>query len=187
MEEDLIRRAQAGDTTAFRALVERYTPIVWQLVRVLISDSGQAEDALQEAWIDTWRGLPQFDATRPLRPWLLTVAANRCRMMTRRPHPRTLALSEDIAGSLPDTGRDAEETSAPSQCEGLRTALAALPPEQRRVIALRYQAELDLAEIAALCRLPLSTVKSRLYRALAALRAHLLAPSSTSAPTETHS
>jgi hypothetical protein len=47
MEEDLIRHAQTGDTLAFRMLVERYSPIAWQLARVLVPDSGQAEDALQ--------------------------------------------------------------------------------------------------------------------------------------------
>lgn len=185
MEEDLIWHARAGDTLAFRMLVERYSPIAWQLARVLVPDSGQAEDALQEAWIDVWRGLSQFDLTRPFRPWLLTVVANRCRMITRRPRPRLLVLRDDIAGTLPATEQMPEESSAPGQSEGLQAALAALTPEQRRVVALRYQADLDLAEIAIVCQLPLSTVKSRLYRALAALRLRLLAPSSTPTRKET--
>jgi RNA polymerase sigma-70 factor (ECF subfamily) len=185
MEEDLIWQARRGDTLAFRMLVEQYSPIAWQVVRVLVPDSGQAEDAMQEAWIDVWRGLPQFDLTRPFRPWLLTVVANRCRMLARRPRLRLLALSDEIAGTVPSTAQMPEESSAPSQRGALQAALAALTPEQRRVVALRYQAELDLAEIAIVCQLPLSTVKSRLYRALAALRLRLLTPSSTPTPEET--
>lgn len=187
MEDDLIQRAQAGDTAAFHALVERYTPVAWQLVRLLVLDSGQAEDALQEAWIDVWCGLPRFDLARPFRPWLMTVVANRCRMLARRSHPHTLALSDDLAGLLPDPVPMCEDHGALDYGDALHAALAALPPEQRGVVALRFQAELDLAEIAAVCQIPLSTAKSRLYRALATLRTRLLASSSASTPTETHS
>ena len=184
MEEDLIRGAQIGDQAAFRTLVEQYTPIVWRVTLVFVADPGQAEDVMQEAWIDVWRGLPQFDITRPFRPWLLTVVANRCRMLGRRRGARLLPLTEAIADELFDPNDDFEISGHESNA-ALHAALARLLPEQRRLLALRYSVELDLAEIAALSEMPLSTVKSRLYRTLASLRVLLRASALPSEKTET--
>jgi RNA polymerase sigma-70 factor (ECF subfamily) len=81
MGDDLISRAQRGDTAAFQAIVEHYSEVAWRVVRVLLPGRHEAEDALQEAWLDVWRGLPGYSTSRPFRPWLLAVVANRCRMM----------------------------------------------------------------------------------------------------------
>ncbi len=86
MEDDLIRHAQAGDQTAFRQLVEIYTPVVWRTAQALLPDRSSAEDVLQESWLDVWRALPRFQQGRRLRPWLLTIVAHRCGMTTRPPH-----------------------------------------------------------------------------------------------------
>lgn len=185
MEVDLVQHAQAGDTDAFRALIERYTQVAWRVAYILMPNRDHAEDALQEAWIDVWRGLPQFDTTRPLRPWLLTIVANRCRMLARQHVLSAVALDDAMRERLPDRCPPGM-TSIAGELEGaLYDALAALPLEQRRLLALRYQAELDLAEIATLYGLPLSTVKSRLYRTLATLRKQLTTQPATPAPTET--
>ena len=185
MDEDLIQRAREGDAGAFRALVERYTLIAWRVACILIPDRGYAEDALQEAWIDVWRGLPRFDNSRPLRPWLLTIVANRCRMLARHHHLAVVALDDILSETMPDRCPP-DMTSITGELEGaLHDALGALPLEQRRLLALRYQAELDLVEIATLCGQPLSTVKSRLYRTLATLRKRLTTQPTMPAPTET--
>ncbi len=173
MQDDLIQRAQAGDHAAFQQIVHAYTPLVWRLVRILIADRTLAEDIVQDAWLDAWRGLPRFDPRRPLRPWLLTIVANRCRMSNRRRHLPTVALDnlkpgpaawdEDVADAMIRSESDAE----------LATALAALPCEQRRLIELRYFAKLDIAEIALVTGIPTGTVKSRISRTLAKMRSHL--------------
>jgi len=173
MDEEMIRRAQQGDTTAFRALVEAYTPGAWRVARILVTDRGQAEDALQEAWIDVWRGLPRYDVARPFRPWLLAIVGNRCRMLGRRHAIPTRPLGEDLADTLLDPHDAYAEVAAREPDATLRNALACLPAEARELLELRYQAELELAEIAELYAVPLSTVKSRLYRTLATLRAQL--------------
>lgn len=173
MEDELIRRAQEGDTAAFRALVERFTPKAWRVARILLRERGQAEDALQEAWIDVWRGLPRYDITRPFTPWLLAVVGNRCRMQRRRPNQPTTPLDEALAESIPDP-TDAIAGLAADESDGaLQTALAALSQAERELLALRYRADLELAEIAALYEMPLGTIKSRLYRSLATLRTKL--------------
>ena len=172
MDEYDILRAQAGDTDAFRALVDRFTPVAWQVACILMSDRGHAEDALQEAWLDVWRGLPGFDPARPFRPWLLAIVANRCRMRARRRGLPEMTLDDALCEALPDHQGEALPL-ADHMNDALEDALAGLPPDSRQLLALRFQAELDLAEIATYCSLPLSTVKSRLYRILAVLRKQL--------------
>lgn len=173
MEEALIQRAQLGDTAAFRQLVEAHTALAWRTARVLLPNRAAAEDALQEAWVDVWRGLAGFHAGRPFRPWLLAVVANRCRMSARRHALATVPLppADSAAFAGPDHATDAV-LRGEADAE-LRAALALLPDDQRRVLELRYFAELDLSEIAAITDAPLGTVKSRLHRALGAVRAVL--------------
>jgi len=173
MEDALIRRAQMGDTAAFRQLVEAHTALAWRTARVLLPNRAAAEDALQEAWVDVWRGLAGFHAGFPFRPWLLAVVANRCRMSGRRHTLATVPLppAESAVFAGPDHAADAV-LRGEADAE-LRAALALLPDDQRRVLELRYFAELDLSEIAAITGAPLGTVKSRLHRALGAVRAVL--------------
>lgn len=182
MEEDLVRRTQGGDQAAFRALVERYTPIAWRTARALLADRGAAEDALQDAWLDVWRAAARLDPARPFRPWLLTVVANRCRMQARHRSlplaPLDDALAERLADETPADSLDLDMHPGSGEAlntdaAALRAALATLTREQRRLLVLRYDADLELAEIAEVLAIPLGTVKSRLSRALAALRARL--------------
>jgi RNA polymerase sigma-70 factor (ECF subfamily) len=173
MHEEMIRRAQQGDTVAFRALVEAYSPGAWRVAQILMTDRGNAEDALQEAWIDVWRGLPRYDTARPFRPWLLAIVGNRCHMLRRRHTIPTQSLGEDLADILPDPRDNYAQVAAFEPDVALQNAIACLSAEARELLKLRYQAELELAEIAELYGVPLSTVKSRLYRTLAALRAQL--------------
>ena len=175
MEEALIRRAQLGDTAAFRQLVEAHTALAWRTARALLPTRAAAEDALQESWVDVWRGLASFRPDRPFRPWLLAVVANRCRMSARRHTLATVPLppGESSVFAGPD---EAANTALRDEADAeLRAALARLPEDQRRVLELRYFVELDLSEISAVTDVPLGTVKSRLHRALGALRAALVA------------
>jgi RNA polymerase sigma-70 factor, ECF subfamily len=171
--EERIRRAQAGDETAFEQIVAAYAPLATRTALALLHDRAIAEDVVQDTWLNIWRALPRFDAARPFRPWLLTIVANSCRMILRRkslPSVRLeqvgddlLAAREDVADHMIRSETDVELTAA----------LAALPPAQRRLIELRYFARLEVTEIALVLAVPEGTVKSRLHRTLAAMRAQL--------------
>lgn len=173
MEDEAIRQAQAGDHFAFRILVEAHSDMAWRVARALLEDSPAAEDALQEAWLDVWRGLSRFDASRPFRPWLLTVVANRCRMNRRRkalptttltePEPHTGIPREDLLDVLVHREADA--------C--LAASLEALSPDRRQLIELRYFARLEIAEIALVLGIAEGTVKSRIHRTLVSLKKSL--------------
>ena len=173
MEENLIVYAQHGDAVAFETIVKRYTDVAWRVTRVLLPDRQTAEDALQEAWLDVWHGLPGYSTRRPFRPWLLSVVANRCRMLYRRRSVITVPLQPEHAESIcSPTNIEADVLKSERDSE-LLAGLAALSEEHRRVLELRFFADLELAEIALVLNSPLGTVKSRLNRALAALRADI--------------
>jgi RNA polymerase sigma-70 factor, ECF subfamily len=169
----MLRRAQRGDPDAFRQLVELYGMLTERTARALLATRAQAEDAVQEAWLDVWRGLPTYDCSRPFRPWLLTVVANRCRMSVRRKEPPRVTLDSEIAEYLPDAEDVAMRVIQSARDPELWALLSGMKPEQRQILALRFFADLELDEIAVALDIPLGTVKSRLHRALAFLRQQL--------------
>lgn len=171
--EDVIRRAQRGDQEAFQRLVESYAEVVWRTALVLLPSRTLAEQAIQEGWLDVWRGLSRYQPHRPFRPWLLTVIANRCRMEARNHDPIFVPLD----GIDQSTGSDpvAEQILQQELDTELHAIITTLPSEQQQVLELRYFAGLDLAEVALLLHIPLGTVKSRSHRGLQAIKAQLTA------------
>ena len=167
---DLIRSAQAANQEAFRALVERYRLPVLRTARILLADAAMAEDVAQEAWVNAWRALSQFDLERPFRPWILRIVANCCRMELRRRRGADTALDLVEPALLSDQSDLLADVVRREEYAALDDAITSLPPAQQQIVALRYRADLELGEIALVTRLPLGTVKSRLSRALAAIR-----------------
>ena len=175
-ESHLVRAARAGSEEAFDALVQRYHLLVLWTAQALLADAASAEDVAQEAWISAWRAFDRFDQTRPFRPWLLRIVTNCCRMHVRSAASRVALESADgalpsaLPSALPGEDDLLTQVIRREEIAALDVVIAALPSIQRQVIELRYLAELDLGEIAIVMELPLGTVKSRLHRALIALR-----------------
>ena len=187
MDDDDTRRAQGGDQRAFGRLVERHARVVWRTAAALLRDDALAEDAAQEAWVDVWRALHIFQPDRPLRPWLLAVVANRCRMLVRRRTLTTLSLDHDGFDILTDFADTQDVEGQTIQTEAyaeLRAILATLTPDQRAILDLHFFADLALTEIALVTDTPLGTVKSRLHRALQTLRARMQPQAILTAPQE---
>ncbi len=173
-DADLIARARAGDDRAYGMLVARHQTVAFRTAYVITGHAADAEDAAQEAFIKARAAIGRFRAGAPFRPWLLAIVANEARNR-RRSAGRRLALVGRVAATearapvpLPEAtalaGDDRRELAA---------ALARLAPEHREVIALRYLLDLSEAECAAALHCRPGTVKSRLSRALARLRADL--------------
>lgn len=174
-EASVIQRAQSGDQAAFHELVRAYTKVSALTARVLLDNAADAEDAVQEAWLDVWRGLPTFQVGRPFRPWLLAVVKNRCHMLARRLKIPALPYDEASYGAI-ETVPSVEASllgAGGDAFEDLQAALDALDPENARILALRFYADLQLNEIAELLDMPLNTVKTRLRRTLQLLRESL--------------
>jgi RNA polymerase sigma factor (sigma-70 family) len=174
-DADLIARARAGDDRAFGMLVARHQTVAFRTAYVICGQAADAEDATQEAFIKARRAMGRFREGAAFRPWLLTIVANEARNR-RRAAGRRMALAgraaaaEDTRAPVPLP--EAEALAGDDRRE-LAAALKRLGPDHREVIVLRFILDLSEAECAAALRCRPGTVKSRLSRALAKLRAEL--------------
>ena len=169
MEDTIIQLAQTGDQEAFQQLIETYNGTA----QVLLPDQMAVEDVMQEVWLDVWRGLSRFQKGRSFRPWLLTIVANRCRMTMRRRKGPLQTLDTAEAEQILSVDDVLEHVLRLEEDVELQIALETVSAEQRRVLELRFFADLNLNEIALITNTPLGTVKSRLHRALNSLRLRL--------------
>lgn len=173
-EPEVVARAAAGDGPAFRALVEawkgRVMAFCWRMAR----DGAAAEDLSQEVFLHLYQVLRRYDPSRPFAPWMRRVMTNVVLNRLRGRPERTLPLdSEDGGPRTPADPRSPDPAASAERAEEaalLRARLADLPDGWRAVVALRYSEGLSVAEIAAALDLPENTVKTRLFRARAALR-----------------
>jgi RNA polymerase sigma factor (sigma-70 family) len=178
----LVRAARDGDIGAYEVLVRRYQDVAVRTAHVVCPD-GDADDAVQEAFLKAYDALPRFRSDAPLRPWLLRIvvneARNRRRSAGRRAHlaERAAAAAGPIAPAHVEAP-DAVVLAAEARSE-LLAALADLRDDDREILGARFLMDLSEAETAEALDLPRGTVKSRTSRALARLRATLLAAEPT--------
>ena len=171
-ELHIIERVLAGETGAFRVLVESHQRLVFQFARNMLRSVEDAEDLTQEVFVAAFQNLATFDGNKArLSTWLLTIARNRCCNHLKRRQTETLGDVDTVDRSLPPD-------DAAIQCEvwqQLSAALDTLPLEQRTAFVLAEIQELPHAEIALIEGIELGTVKSRVSRAKERLRQALKA------------
>ena len=174
-DRDLIQRVRRGGDAgqAFGELVRRYQTSVFNVCYRILHERSGAEDMAQESFVRAHERLNTFDEERPFGPWIRRVAANMCL--------NQLSSQKLIAGL--DEERDADESEGPEviqeareRSEQIRSALSSLPPHYRLVVELRHYQEMSYDEIAAELNIPLSDVKSHLFRARKLLAEKLHAP-----------
>ncbi len=161
---DLLASALEGDATAFAQMIEPFWDPAYRLACSMLGDREAAEDAVQEASLNAWRNVRRLRRnTSSLRPWFLTIVANQCRSMRRAPWWRVLRLP-----SFPERTGDA----GPGNDErlDLENALRRLTDQQRLVLALHYYLDLPMEEVAATLGISKGAAKSRVHRAVRALR-----------------
>ena len=168
----LVEQSRAGDQLAYGELVRLHQNAVYNLAYRMLGERVEAEDAAQETFLRAYSHLDRYDANRPFRTWLLSIASNHCidRLRKRRltwlsideplpPHP---ALNSDEIE--PEEAVISNERSA-----AIQAMLSELSPEYRVVVILRYWNDLSYAEIAEILNTTESAIKSRLFRARQAL------------------
>ncbi len=174
-DRDLIVRARHGAAggDAFGELVARYQTGVFNVCYRMLHERNEAEDLAQETFMRAYDRLHTFDLEREFGPWIRRVATNLC-----------LNYLESLKATAElDEERDADESARPEKqievkerSAQIRDALASLPPHYRVVVELRHYQDLSYDEIAAELNIPLSDVKSRLFRARKILAEKLHAP-----------
>jgi RNA polymerase sigma-70 factor (ECF subfamily) len=167
---DLIRRTAAGDRAAFAGLYDRYAARALGLVVRILRNRTEADDVLQEVFLQVWAQAARFDPARSaLDVWLLLIARSRAldRLRKRVAAPAA-ELPDRPAADDPAGGLERAE-----QAGQLRSALDGLPPEQRESIRLAFFHGLTHEQIARQLNLPLGTVKTRIRLGMHRLRDRL--------------
>lgn len=177
MSESLLQRVAAGDTTAVAQCVDQFGGLVWSLARRLVRAS-DAEDAVQEVFIELWKKAAAFDPTIASEATFVAMVARR-RLIDRR--RRDARKHEGEAAPIDDLPIAAEEVPNPSELrdEAARAAevLEKLKPEQRMVLKLAVCHGWPHQLIADRLGLPLGTVKTHVRRGLSRIREELGAES----------
>jgi RNA polymerase sigma factor (sigma-70 family) len=162
-EASLVRAARSGDELAFDALIGPLIEPAFKLAVVFLRDPAEAEDAVQEACFKAWRKLDQLQPGGPLRPWFLSIVANRCRSVRR-----TKWWSEIKVATFPD--RSASHREDIESNLDLDSELEKLPVTDRAALFLFFYLDLPMNEIGRVLNISSQAAKSRVHRGVVKLR-----------------
>lgn len=183
MDEELVVRAQAGDRHAFERIVNASFDRSHAVALRLLRDSQQAEDAVQQAMVSVWRDLPRLRDPARYDAWSYKLLLRACYAEYRKA-PRWMPAIETGSATEP---RAADQYRAVVDRDQLERGFRRLSMDHRAVVVLHHYLDLPVDEVGRILGIPTGTVKSRLHRALAEMRAALEAderPSSVSSGDE---
>ncbi|HET7131515.1 MAG TPA: RNA polymerase sigma factor [Gammaproteobacteria bacterium] len=183
-DAELARRVAAREPAAFEALMRRYNRRLFRTARAILRDDAEAEDALQEAYLQVYRAIGAFRGEAKLSTWLVRIVANealmRMRKRTRRAEilPFQPGASDSEIHQIADTNMD-DTPEVSAQRTEMRRLIEAqidlLPDDFRAVFMLRSVEEMSVEETAEALGIPPATVRTRLFRARSLLREGLAA------------
>jgi len=179
-DDALLRRIRAGDRDAFSDLMRRFNRRLYRVARSVLRDDAEAEDALQDAYLQAYRALPAFRGESALGTWLTRIVVNAALMRQRKTGRRAdvIELGADFGSDDAILPRDRLDGPAQPELAALRaqtrrlieTGIDKLPAAFRTVFVLRAVEELTVEETAATLDIPAATVRTRYFRARAMLR-----------------
>jgi RNA polymerase sigma-70 factor (ECF subfamily) len=164
-DRSLVLRTKRGELEAYGDLVRRYQGLVFNVCYRMLGDPHDAEDLTQETFIRVHSHLDSYDCDRPFIPWARRIAVNLCLNYINRNRRYVLPLDDEFELAVskergPERAQEDHERNA-----SLRQAISMLPANYRAVIELRHFQELSYLEISKALNIPLSDVKSHLFRA----------------------
>jgi RNA polymerase sigma-70 factor (ECF subfamily) len=177
-EMELLKRYAAGEEDAFRELVSQYKDSVYAFLRRFLSRSDMVDDVFQETFLQLYVSRDTFDLSKPLRPWLFTIAANKAKDALRR----SQRIDSTNLGSMFD-GEDSsvddvlntldhdermpyDDLLQGETAASVQRIIARMPVKLREILILAYFNKFSYAEIAGMLHIPVGTVKSRLHTAV---------------------
>lgn len=168
-DADLVKRCLRGDEVAVRALVDRFQAEVFGLCLRLLHHRHDAEDVCQEVFLRVFRSLRRWDAARPLKPWIMGIAVNRCRtwFVQRAKRPEAVDYLQETASSPPAS--DVAELQ-----REIDRVLGEMRVEYRAVFVLFHERGQPYDELAIAMGRPLGTIKTWLHRARLQVLQHLI-------------
>ena len=178
---ELVQRVRTGDHRAMEALMRRHNRTVYRTARAILRDDAEAEDAVQDAYLQAFRNLDGFRGDSTFSTWMVRIAANEALMRRRRNSRRAEVIPIDhdgaeslMAEAVADQGPGPEREALDGEVRRmLERRIGALPDIYRAVFVLRAVEEMSVEETAAALMLPEATVRTRFFRARALLRGAL--------------
>ncbi len=176
-EDALVARCLAGESEAYRPLVQRHQRVVFSVALRMLGSRADAEDVAQQAFVDAYAALDRFRGEgrkNAFSTWVIRIAVNRCKDVLKSKQRTEAPLSAEVAASEAMFAHDLRDPEANLEVARARSrierALLQVPPKYREVLVLKDVEELSYEEIQAILRLPLTTLKIRVVRARAMLR-----------------
>ena len=177
-DAELLARYAAGEEAAFRAIVSRYKNSLYIFLRHFLNRQDLIEDVFQETFIQLFTSREDFDTSRPLRPWLFTIAANKAKDAFRK-RKRTAAISigtiadaqemsfDDVLNTLTSVTTTPYDTAEKGETSSqVRQIIADMPENLREILILAYFNKFSYKQMAQILSIPIGTVKSRLHTAV---------------------
>lgn len=177
-DSELLVRYMAGDEDAFRELVGRYKNSLYAFLKRFLNRQDLVEDVFQETFLQLYTSKGSFDTSRPLRPWLFTIAANKAKDALRKMQ-REASMQLGVIADAGDVSIDDvvnlltsykitpdEEVSGNETAQRVREIIANMPEKLRGILILAYFEQFSYKQMAEILSIPIGTVKSRLHTAV---------------------
>jgi len=178
-DAELLARYGQGDEAAFREIVSRYKNSLYAFLKQFLNRQELAEDVFQETFLQLFTSRDSFDPSRPLRPWLFTIAANKAKDALRKSQ-RVAAIPigtlsdsqemsfDDVLNTLSsDSTMPYEELEQGETSARVAQTIANMPENLREILILAYFNKFSYKQMANILSIPIGTVKSRLHTAVA--------------------
>jgi RNA polymerase sigma-70 factor (ECF subfamily) len=182
-DAELVRRIVAGEEAAFRLLMKRHNQALYRTARSILRDDAEAEDALQDAYLQAFRSMDHFRGDAKLSTWLTRIVVNVSLERLRKTRRSAQVIAIDGEGGIPliEESNMGDENAEQPEREALRAearrlierSIDALPDAFRTVFMLRGVEEMSVEEASAALGIPEATVRTRFFRARALMRASL--------------
>jgi RNA polymerase sigma-70 factor (ECF subfamily) len=161
----LLERCRNGDVEAFGELVQRYQQAVFNVCFRMLGERREAEDLAQETFIRAYRKLDSFDISRPFSPWIRRIATNLCLNHLEKRRIPQLHLDDERDQTASSNMLNPERKRIEAEAQNtVREAILELPAKYRAVIELRHYQAMSYDEISKALKIPISDVKSHLFR-----------------------
>ena len=177
-DAELFARYAAGEEAAFRIIVNRYKNGLYVFLRRFLNRRDLIDDVFQETFLQLFTSRESFDTSRPLRPWLFTIAANKAKDALRK-RQRTAAIPigtiadseemsfDDVLNTLTsDSTMPYEKLEKGETAVRVRQVIANMPENLREILILAYFNKFSYKQMARILSIPIGTVKSRLHTAV---------------------
>jgi len=177
-DAELLARYAAGDEAAFREIVTRYKNSLYAFLRQFLNRRDLVEDVFQETFLQLFTSRDSFDHSRPLRPWLFTIAANKAKDALRKWQRTaavpigTIADSEELSfgdvlnAITSDSRMPSENLERTETALRVEQVIANMPENLREILVLAYFNKFSYKQMAEILSIPIGTVKSRLHTAV---------------------